>query len=475
MLGLGNNLIHKNFVGGNIAEIKYFVRPAGTTYGDSSGTSYANAWSGFTSINWSLLENKTLNICGTHLQQITIQQNNVTIVGNNPLGAGIINAQNTRRCLVIDGYNNITINGLSMINGLVDNSLVKQTTGTIFNDCIFDTCGNQTAQHEGDTLSSVIEVTYNGCTFKNGVDDGVSLHGNNTTVVLNNCSMENNSQGVNAINSGVCVLNDCNFTGNVTDIQPDSASNFTANRCTFRGQLTANSSVPLKVNNCLMLSGNTLITGIGHVIVQDTKYMGLSKITTNQTDITKVIITRCYFEVSTVAKITNFANSIFDVSYSTFRHVSGTNREAISIVSGTGTSVINNCNFIGSANTGWGIVARARVNVKNSIFTLLNLCVNPNGANGIVTFDYCNTFSNTTINVNQSGGTFSNTNNITTNPLFTNIAALDFRLQAGSGSIGTGTTLTNATGIFTADWVSTFPTVVTKTQGASWNRGAYIN
>jgi hypothetical protein len=475
MLGLGNNLIHKNFAGGDIAEIQYFVRPAGTTYGDSSGTSYANAWSGFTSINWTLLENKTLNVCGTHLQQITIQQDNVTIVGNNPLGAGIINAQNTRRCLVIDGYDNVTINGLSMINGLVDNSLVKQTTGTIFNDCIFDTCGNQTAQHEGDTLSSIIEVTYNGCTFKNGVDDGVSLHGNNTTVVLNNCSMENNSQGVNAINSGVCVLNDCNFTGNTTDIQPDSASDFTANRCTFRGQLTANSSVPLKVNNCLMLSGNTFITGLGHIIVQDTKFMGLSKITTNQTNISKVIITRCYFEVSTVAKITNLANSVFNVSYSTFRHVSGTNREAISIVAGTGTSAVNNCNFIGSANTGWGIVARAGVNVKNSIFTLLNLCVNPNGVLGIVTFDYCNTFSNTTINVNQGGGTFVNTNNITTNPLFTNVAALDFRLQVGSGSIGTGTTLTNATGILTADWVSTFPTVVTKNQLASWNRGAYVN
>jgi hypothetical protein len=474
MLGLGIGLHKQNFIGVASQPIQYFVRPAGTTYGDSSGTSYANAWSGFTSINWSFLENKTLNVCGTHLQQITIQQDNVTIVGNNPLGAGIINAQNTRRCLVIDGYDNVTINGLSMINGLVDNSLVKQTTGTIFNDCIFDTCGNQTAQHEGDTLSSIIEVTYNGCTFKNGVDDGVSLHGDNTTVTLNNCSMENNSQGVNAINSGICVLNDCNFTGNTTDIQPDSASDFTANRCSFRGQLTANSSVPLKVNNCLMLSGNTFITGLGHIIVQDSKFMGLSKITTNQTNIAKVVITRCYFEVSTVAKITNLANSVFDVSYSTFRHVSGTNREAISIVAGTGTSAVNNCNFIGLTNTGWGIVARARVNVKNSIFNLLNLCVNPNGANGIVTFDFCNTYLNTTINVNQNGGTFTNTNNITTDPLFTNIATLDFRLQAGSPCLNSGATLTNATGILSADWVSTIPTVTTINQSGAWDRGAYI-
>ena len=474
MLGLGNSLIHKNFVGGDIAEIQYFVRPSGTTYGDSSGTSYANAWSGFSSINWSLLENKTLNICGTHLELLTIQQDNVTIVGNNILGAGVINGQSARICLTIDGYDNVTINGLTLKNGLISNAMNKLTSGTIYNDCIFDTSTNQTTQHEGSSLSAIIEVTYNNCTFKNGVDDGVSLHGDNTTVVLNNCSMENNSQGVNAINTGICVMNDCNFTGNITDIQPDSDSDFTANRCTFRSFLYANSSIPLKINNCNILSGTTNIAVLGSLIVSDTKYLGSSKITSNQTDITKVKIQRCYFDVSLNTKIERINNGVFKVEYCTFKHTGTTNVFAIT-AGGTGISEVNNCNFIGNSNVGRAIFTSGIINVKNTIFTLLNQCVNPNGALAIATFDYCNTYLNTNININQNGGTFLNTNNITTNPLFTNIATLDFRLQAGSGSIGTGTTLTNATGIESADWVSDFPTVVTKNQSASWNRGAYVN
>jgi hypothetical protein len=460
--------------GQNGVLLEYYVRPSGTTYGDGSGTSYDNAWSGFSSINWNLLANKTLNVCGTFNELLLVQNSDVTIVGNNVLGAGIINGQSARICLTIDGYDNVTINGLTLKNGLVSNSLNKLTSGTIYNDCIFDTSTNQTTQHEGNTLSSIIEVTYNGCTFKNGVDDGVSLHGNNTTVTLNNCSIENNSQGVNAINTGICVMNDCNFLNNSTDIQPDTSSDLTANRCTFRSTLTSNSTIDLKINNSLFLSGNINITSLGGVLVQDSKFLNNSKITSNQTNISRVNITRCYFEVNANAKVDRINNGVFNLSYSTFKHLSGTNVYAVN-TGGIGTSIINNCNFIGLTNTGRGIAALGAVNVKNTIFTLLNLCVNPNGVLGIVTFDYCNTYLNTTINVNQGGGTFVNTNNITTNPLFTDITNLDFRLQAGSGSINTGTTLTNATGIFTADWVSDFPIVVTKNQGTNWNRGAYVN
>jgi len=459
---------------GQITSVEYFVRPAGTTYGDGSGTSYANAWSGFSSINWSLLENKTLNVCGTHFELLVVGCNNVTIVGNNILGAGIIDGQSTRICLIIDGYNNVLINNLTLNNGLVSNALNKLTTGTIYNNCIFDTSTNQTTQHEGINVSSLIEVTYNNCIFKNGADDGVSLHGNNTNVTINNCTFENNSQGVNSINSGICTINDSNFLNNTIDIEPDTSSNITANNCTFTSGLYANSTVPLKLNNCNIVSGVTTITSSGSLIVSNTKYLGTSKITSRQTDISKVQIQRCYFEVNQNAKIDMTNNGVFRIEYCTFKHTGNTNIYAVA-TGGTGISEINNSNFIGNSNVGRGIAALGAVNVKNSIFTLLNLCVNPNGVTGIVTFDYCNTYLNTTININQNGGTFLNTNNITTNPLFTNISTNDFRLQSGSGSIGTGTNLTNAIGIFTANWNSTFPTVITKIQGASWNRGAYVN
>jgi hypothetical protein len=455
---------------------EYYVRPSGTTYGTGDGTSFANAWSGFTAINWSVLNTKTLNVVGTHSQELNVQQNAVTIVGNNVNGAGIIDAQNTRVCFRINGYNNITVNNLSMINGQTSNAHNMLTTGTIYNNCTFDTSGNQTAQHEGNIISDLISVTYNNCTFKNGTDDGVSLHGDNTTVVLNNCSMENNSQGVNAINTGVCIINDSNFLNNTTDVQPDSSSDITVNRSTFRSQLSANSSVALKLNNCTMLSGETVVTSLGSIIVSGTKYLGLSKITTNQVDIAKVKITRCYFEVSTIAKVTSLGNAVYDLSYSIFKHISGTNVFAISTVSGgTGTSIVNNCTFVGSSSTGRGIAAGSRITVKNTIFQGLNLAVNPNGALAIVVFDKCCTYLNTTINTNQNGGTFTNTNSITTNPLITDIVNLNFALQSGSSCWNTGATLTDSVGILSANWSATPPTVTTKTQPATWDIGAYIH
>jgi hypothetical protein len=455
---------------------EYYVRPSGTTYGTGDGTSFANAWSGFTAINWSVLNTKTLNVVGTHSQELNVQQNAVTIVGNNVNGAGIIDAQNTRVCFRINGYNNITVNNLSMINGQTSNAHNMLTTGTIYNNCTFDTSGNQTAQHEGNIISDLISVTYNNCTFKNGTDDGVSLHGDNTTVVLNNCSMENNSQGVNAINTGVCIINDSNFLNNTTDVQPDSSSDITVNRSTFRSQLSANSSVALKLNNCTMLSGETVVTSLGSIIVSGTKYLGLSKITTNQVDIAKVKITRCYFEVSTIAKVTSLGNAVYDLSYSIFKHISGTNVFAISTVSGgTGTSIVNNCTFVGSSSTGRGIAAGSRITVKNTIFQGLNLAVNPNGALAIVVFDKCCTYLNTTININQNGGTFTNTNSITTNPLITDIVNLNFALQSGSSCWNTGATLTDSVGILSANWSATPPTVTTKTQPATWDIGAYIH
>ena len=457
--------------GQNSTLVQYFVRPAGTTYGDGSGTSYANAWSGFSSINWSLLENETLNVCGTHLERLLVQNNSVTIVGNNVLGAGVINGQSLRQCINVTSYNNITINGITCLNGLVDCLIFDNSIGNVVNDSIFDTSTNQTVQHQG----FICRAEYNNCTFKNGADDGISSHDSDTIITANNCTFQNNVQGINSISSGIVYANDCNFINNTQDLKNDNNSQIIATRCTFRNQILANSSLNLQLINCLMLSGQTLISSLGSIIVDGCKYMGLSYITSNRTDITKVKILRSFFEMLTQTKVSLGAGSaVFSLEYCTFKHNGATNVYSI-IKSGTGTCIIDNCNFIGNSNVGRGIQATSNLTVRNSIFTLLNLAVNPNGAGVNVTFDYCNTFSNTTINTNQGGATFTNTNNIITDPLFTNISTLDFRLQAGSGAIGTGTTLTNAVGIESADWVSSIPSVVTKNQGTNWNRGAYVN
>jgi hypothetical protein len=469
-MNLGLGLQRNNYSGTYNFEIQYYVRPAGTTYGDGSGTSYANAWAGFTSINWSLLENKKLNIFGTHFERLLVQNNNVTIFSNFLFDQGIINGQSVRQCINVTSYNNMNFNGLNLINGLVENIIFENSTGNIVNDSIFDTSTNQTAQHGG----FLCTVTYNNCIFKNGVDDGISSHDASTVIIANNCTFQGNVQGINSISTGIVYANNCNFISNTQDLKNDNDSQIIATGCTFRGQIVANSSQNMQLIGCTMITGETLISSVGSIIVSNCKYLDASFITSNQSNVTKVQIQRSYFEMNLTQKVKNTGNTIFKLEYCTFKHIGVTNTYAVK-TAGTGTFEINNCNFIGNGNLGRGIAAEAITNVKNTIFQDLNLCVNPNGVTGIVTFDYCNTYQNTTINVNQGGGTFANTNNITTNPLFTSIATLDFRLQVGSGSIGTGTILTNATGIETADWSASTPIVTTKNQSAGWNRGAYVN
>jgi len=53
----------------------YYVRPSGGSYGSEDGTSYANAWDGFSNINWSTVDsgNGKLFVCGTHRETLTIQ------------------------------------------------------------------------------------------------------------------------------------------------------------------------------------------------------------------------------------------------------------------------------------------------------------------------------------------------------------------------------------------------------------------
>lgn len=372
--------------------------------------------------------------------------------------------------MVITGYDNLIVNGMTFNNGLVDNVLNINTIGTIYNYCTFDTSTNQTLQTGG----SYCTVEFNNCNFRNGADDGISSHDENTIITANNCTFEGNVQGINSISSGIVYANDCNFIGNTQDLKNDADSQIIATRCTLRNQVVANSSKNLQLINCNILSGQTFISITGSILVSDCKYMGLSYITSYQTDITKVQIQRCFFEMTTQTKI-NLGNGTarFNADYSVFKHTGSTNTYAVT-TGGVNTCTINNCTFVGNSNVGRGIAAQGPTVVKNTIFTKLNLCVNPNGVNSVVLFDYCNTFDNTTINVNQGGGTFTNTNNITTNPLLTNITTNDFRLQVGSGAIGTGTTLTNEVGIETADWNTDIPSITTKNQSATWNRGAYV-
>ena len=51
----------------------WYVRPSGGTYGDEDGTSYANAWDGFSNITWGVggvVVGDTLYLDGTFYEQL---------------------------------------------------------------------------------------------------------------------------------------------------------------------------------------------------------------------------------------------------------------------------------------------------------------------------------------------------------------------------------------------------------------------
>lgn len=464
------------FLSGAVPTSKtFFVRPTGSTYGTGEGTSYANAWSGNANINQSLISNNRLAVCGVHTELIDITASNVTIDFNNAAEAGSINATGLNVGMRVTA-NNVTINDIIASNATVENLRFQAGVGNIVNNGTFNISGNQTVQHEGVNIDDVIEVTYNNTTFSNGVDDGASLHGNNTTVTFNTCHFESNSQGCNAINSGIAIFNNCTFLSNTTDVQPDSDSDFTLNRCILRNTIAPNSSVNLKMSYCLVLSGTTQPTTLGGIEINRCAYFGLSRISSNQSDASRVLVNRSYFEVGVTSKIGTINNGSYTVRYCSFKITTGTSIYAFQKTNQVTRSLVENCTVVGLANTGRGSTGIG-IDFVNCIFNDLNLAFNPNGA-GSITVDFCNLFDNTTKNVNQNGATFTETNAIIGDPLLTDVANLDFSLGIGSSCIGTGDTLTDTEGIATADWgngTTETPTVTTKNQAVAWDIGAYVS
>ena len=108
----------------------------------------------------------------------------------------------------------------------------------------------------------------------------------------------------------------------------------------------------------------------------------------------------------------------------------------------------------------------------NNIFS--DLSIGYFTASVVPTIDNSCFFNNGT----DISGTATNNSPQTTSPLLVDVANNDFSLGAGSSCIGTGKTLTENEGIDTAIWgngVNESPVVTTKTQGASWDIGAYIS
>lgn len=450
---------------------RFYVRPSGGSYGTADGLTYATAWNGFSNIDWSLVANNTLAICGTHNEAITVGASNCKIVGNDPNESGTIDGQNTRVTgLTVDGYNNLRVFNLTVSNHTTQNVYNGNTTGTSYTSCTFGASGNQCVQNEDATCV----VTYNSCTFDSGTDDGVSLH-LNSIVTLNNCTISNCAEGINGISTSTLIANNCTFTSNTTDLKADSDSDFTVNNSFISSNISCGSSVNIKLNNCLLTGGITTVLTSGGLEVEECRFENTSQIISNQTDVSRVSINRSYFEVAVTSKIYAQNNGCYDVKYCIFNINTGTNIYAFRQAAQTNRSTVENCTIIGSSNTGRGVTGIG-VDFKNCIFNDMNLAANPNGA-GSITFDYCNVFNVTTLNINQNGGSLTETNAVSGDPVLADVSNLDFNLGVGSSCIGSGDTLTDSTAIDSASWgngTNQIPSVTTGEQSASWNIGAYV-
>ena len=84
----------------------YYTRPAGSTYGNGNGGSYENAFSGFSLIPWSNLQNKQLIINGNHLETLNVGASNLTIKGDD------VNENGTVTDIQFYDYFNVTVQNL---------------------------------------------------------------------------------------------------------------------------------------------------------------------------------------------------------------------------------------------------------------------------------------------------------------------------------------------------------------------------
>lgn len=256
--------IWENFITGiKSTTSEWYVRPAGTTYGTGDGTSYANAFSGFTNINWNdIQEYDTLYVCGTHFETLTTNANRIIISGGYEPDPGIIDGQNTRNeCITVQNSSKVTIEDLELIDALVTCLDIRlNCVDIVVNRVIADGSGNQGFQNE-----TTVYVTYNDCIGRNCGDDGMSLHAG-AVVTANNCTFNNNAQGVNAILDAVYISNNCIYSDNTTEnIRPQADSDFTINGgSSINGNIVGDSSVALKLNGVTIvnspISGNVIVS-----------------------------------------------------------------------------------------------------------------------------------------------------------------------------------------------------------------------
>ena len=155
----------------------YFVRPLGGSYGDENGLSYANAWDGFTNIDWTVFDaGDTLYICGTHNERCYLDMSGLEgkhsfVRGDFATESGILDGLDTVSHLMYSENNDYV-----EYHGLV----IKNATTACFEtdggnhwvyDCEITDSGDQNVELRNGANTRIYDTL-----IARGADDGISIH-----------------------------------------------------------------------------------------------------------------------------------------------------------------------------------------------------------------------------------------------------------------------------------------------------------
>lgn len=487
---------------------KFYVRPLGGSYGLEDGSSYENAWNGFINIDWGLLENNELNICGLHAQRITVQSNNVTINFNDSNESGYIDADGMPTGMSIDSLNNITLNSPKIDNAAIQNISFKNCTAVV-NDADCNDSGNQSFQHfEG------AKVTYNNVKSHGNLDESISGHDDSEITLNGIIDLQDNVEaGINFVSTSKVTINGtCIFADNlVADIllsgqnlvkedmiltinnhgRNDDFGSIHSNAfCTINlngGKYSALdvSRAKLNIKDAIIeefkeRGADIELTAYNSLVKLFSRYETLSciysfynsKISFNSTFITKSDwkLSRCLVSGSkSTSHLMEFTGGSVEFDHVIFTDCAA-NKVPLYFKAGTNVVSLNNI-VIDGKGVGRGIHSLVNFTINNSIIQgTISSALNAAGGSEI-TANNCNLYNNAV----DTLGSVTLNDSIIGDPLFTNPSILDYSLQVGSPCIGAGITTTDDEGIDTVDWSDEPLEMTTKTQTAPFDVGAYVS
>jgi len=486
--------------------VAFYVRPAGTTYGTGDGLSYDNAWSGNAGIDWEAIPPKAILYgAGNWFESLSVENSDITLrslIADPWIFTGdfLINT-----AISIIGKSNIILTDIVTSFTLVNGFYFENCTNVITNNCEGSNTGNQGFQHIGTTT-----FTHNNPIARNNGDDGISVHDAGIGII-NGGIFDGNLQNINIIATAQVIINDNpTFVGvsdydlYVTNATTPNSSTITMNGGTVRN-VNADIGGRLILND-VVVTGTTNVsqdTGAGSLVGIRSIFIGQFNNWTGGT----ITLTRCHVSLwGTVVGVvslshcnilSNLATAATLTAEYCFFDGTGTTNELLDITSGgsaqlkyciftkpaalqfclafrTGAlaSSVNNCAFIGSGNVGRGLFTQIDLTTNNNIAFDFEIGYFRSAGTSILNnwcFNDCNT---------AKSGTVTSNNEVTGNPLFTNVATNDYSLLPGSSCIGTGADLgdTYDGGIESANWGDdeVVPELTTGLQAANWNIGAYI-